>query len=194
MYPLLAVPNTFNKPFGDFSNKEAKAYFEWFMKIKDERVSILERNVQQSDKNWFADYSKSSFGNLFVWFKANVKRRNITETEAKEIRKQLSSTPLLANVIEVRETTFTRETVSTCFDVAVYFGEILRRNINGLSWTYKVNSKRYVEYGQPIIISLSKKMEVNPRRLIEVCAEKIIDGTDKGNEFENLYNVWADLF
>lgn len=194
MYPLVEVPNKFNKPFNGFDKKEAQAYFEWFMKIKDERIATLEMKLQQYDKTWVNGYDKTSLIGLFEWFKINVNARNMTQQEFKEFSDQLSSTPLLANVIEVSNNTFTKETVSICFDVAIYFGETLRRNINGLSWTYKVNSKKYVEYAQPLIVSSSHSVDVNPRRLIEVCAEKVIDRTEKENEFENLYNVWTNVF
>jgi hypothetical protein len=194
MYPLVIVSNSFNKPFVDFTNKEAKAYFEWFMNIKEERIGILEKNVQQYNKDWYANFSRLSFTNLFVWFKSNVKSKKTNETEAEEIRNQLLATPFLVNVIEISDTSFTKETVSICFDVAIYFGETLIRNISDLSWIYKVNSKRYVEYAQPIIINPFKKIDVNPRRLIEVCAEKIIDGTNTENEFKDLYAVWDDMF
>ena len=194
MYPLAKIPSFANKSFFEFTKVEAKEYLQWFLSIRDERASVLEVNVKKIYPEWRADYKKGSLVNLYEWFAMQVAYRPMTASERKEVEEQISKTPLFAGVIPIPEATFTDETVSISFDIGIYFGELLIRDIPLLKWTQKLNSTNYVYYAQPILSKSRSKVPVNPRSAIEGIARRILDKDTKEITFEMLYKNWFEKF
>lgn len=193
MYPLIRIPTFANKSFYDFTKAEAKEYLQWFLSIKNERISTLESHVKQSYDTWEANYTKESLKDLYQWFSKTVAYRERTTDEKKEVENQISLTPEYINVIPIPETIFTEETVSICFDAGLYFGETLIFNIPSLKWLQKLNSKNFIDFAQPLIGKKESKVPINPRRIAESIAQRILD-KDTPITFEMLYEKWVDKF
>jgi hypothetical protein len=194
MYPLVRIPSFANKDFFAFTKSEAKEYLQWFLSIKDERIKILEIEVQKQYAYWKADYTKASLVELYEWFKQNVAYRPISDKEQEVIRIQLSSTPLLANVIPIPAQTFTDETVSICFDVGVYFGETIIFNATDVNWLQKVSSTNFIDYAQPLIGKKNIKAPINPRRAAEGYARRILDKKIEETPPEKLFDILIEKF
>lgn len=192
-YPIIKIPTFANKSFFEFSKEEAKEYFQWFLSIKGERISTLEFYVQQSYITWEANYTKESLKGLYQWLNKSVAYRKLTEIEKKEVENQISVTPQYLNVIPMPDTTFTPETVSICFDAGLYFGETLIFNVPSLKWLQKLNSKNFIDYAQPLIGKKESKVPINPRRIAESIAQRILD-KDPPITFEMLYEKWSNKF
>lgn len=195
MYPLIKTPIFSTKDFIDFTKDEAKEYFQWFLSTKDERIKILEAHAQLLYPQWKADHTKFSLIELYQWFKGQIAYRAMSDEEKQAIKVQLSTTPLLANVIPIPEATFTDTTVTICFDVGIYLGQTLIRHDESLTWTYVMKPSRYIYFAQPVIAKKEVRVHLNPRAVIEVLAGKILDNDiTKPNNLEQLFNVWKEIF
>lgn len=194
MYPLIKVPVFASKSFFDFTKKEAKEYLQWFMTIKAERLKTLENQVQQVYSEWKLDYTRASLVGLYKWFKQQMAYRQINEEEREAVKRQLSNTPLLANVIPIPETTFTEQSVTICFDAGLYFGETIIINVPKVKWMQKLTSTNYIDYAQPILGRKDSKVPINPRRIAESLAQRILDKDSQEITFEVLYDKWVDKF
>jgi hypothetical protein len=194
MYPKIIVPPFANKSFFDFTKEEAKQYFKWFNGIKTERIKILESYIQKSYPGWEANYTKSSLKILYEWLGKHVEYRPTTEGEKREIEDQINKTPLFVNIIPIPKFTFTDETVSICFDAALYFGETLISNVDGLKWIQKLSSIKYIDYGQPLISKGKSKVPLNPRRVAESFADNLLKDRKSDVTFESLFEKWKDEF
>jgi len=190
-YSLVKVPELLDKSFFEMNKKEAQAYLDWFLSIKEGRLELLDKIVSKSNKEWVLDYKPSSLTPLYTWFKTVVTTRNKTEAE-KQIEEN-KITGLLKGHIDVGNETFTDETVSICSDIGMYFGEVLRKE-KDLKWSFVLKPKRYAEYAQPILIKKGVQIDLNPRAIIENVARKILDDTCREDELVKLYNVWKTYF
>lgn len=195
MYPLINVEQPFaSKDFFSFTKEEAKEYLKWFLKIKNERLQILESQVQQLFPEWKLDYTKDSFEKLYEWFSKTVAYRPMTENEKEEVKRQIEITPLLVDVVPIPEKTFTNETVSICFDIGMYFGEALIFNVSSVKWVQKITSTSYIDYAQPLIANQKSKVPINPRRIAESLAQQILDKDIKKTTFAELLDKWSLKF
>lgn len=191
-YPLITVPKLLDKPFFEMNKKEAQAYLDWFLNIKEERLEILNKAIITSgNKEWKFDFTSSSLAPLFNWFKSVVTTRNKTKEEIKIEESKI--TGFLKGHIDVGEKIFTNEAISICADVGMYFGEVLKKEKN-LEWSFVLKPKRYAEYAQPILVKKGAKVDLNPRRIMEVVARKILDNSFREDELVKLYNAWKEDF
>lgn len=190
MYPLVQMPLHLNKDVFSLTKQDAKAYFKWFLEIRNKRLQILEINIKQMYPEWKLDYSKNSFHKLYEWFSQQVAYRPMTEIEKQEIRKQIGRTPLLVDVVPIPELTFTDATVSICFDVGVYFGESLIFNVQNAKWVQKITSINFIDYAQPLIAKENNKVPLNPRRIAESLAKRILDNHEVETTFVQLLDKW----
>ena len=172
--------------------KEAKSYFDWFISIKEKRLTILCEYVQEeSDDIWVCDYSRESLVGLFGYFKNVVKYRPITKEEKQQEISKLQEK--YKGIVPIPEKVIDEETVSFCFDTGLYFGETIKKNIDGLEWGFRTFSKNYIDYAQPILIKQGKKVDLNPRAIMEVLAGKVLRGTAENDGLLKLYDTWVSL-
>lgn len=191
-YPLIVVPEILDKPFFEMNKKEAQAYLDWFLNIKEDRLEILNKVIVESGNNdWRFDFTVNSLAPLFDWFKSVVSARNKTLEEIKTEESKV--TGLLKGYVDVGEKTFTNETVSICSDIGMYFGEVLK-NEKKLEWSFILKPKRNAEYAQPILVKKGAKINLNPRAIIENVARGFIDDSFEKNELVKLYNVWKEFY
>lgn len=190
-YSLIKVPELLDKSFFEMNKKEAQAYLDLFLSIKEERLELLDKAVSTNSKEWIFDYKPKSLTPLFTWFKSVVATRSKTETEKEKEENKI--TGLLKGHIDVDNETFTDETVSICSDIGIYFGEVLRKE-KDLKWSFVLKPKKYVEYAQPILIKKGVQIDLNPRAVIENVARKILEDTYREDELVKLYNVWKTFF
>ena len=118
----------------------------------------------------------------------------MTENEKEEVRKQISTTPLLVDVVTIPAVTFTDETVSICFDMGIYFGESLIFNVPSVKWMQKLGSTNYIDYAQPLIANKKSKVPINPRRIAESLAQRILDKDVMEITFAELLDKWILKF
>ena len=192
LYPLVKIPAEHKEDFFQMNKKEAQAYFDWFMSIKDDRLNILSNHVKTDHKEWQADFTRSSLTPLFEWFSRSISQRPMTSAEISHEEGKIKG--LLKGHIDVGDKTFTDESVSVCFDAGIYFAETLRKNIPGMEWTFVMKPKRYVYYAQPIIEKPGMRgSDFNGMATLEVVARKVFDNRAREDELIQLYDVWTGL-
>lgn len=192
-YPLVQIPSFANKSFFDFSKEEAREYFQWYLHVRNERQSILKLQINLIFNSWQANYSRESLEVLYEWVSKMVAYREMTKEEKNAVQYQISETPLYNDIIPIPDKTFTVETVSICFDIGIYFGEALIFNNSNVKWLQKLSSKNYIDYAQPLIGKNESKVPINPRRIAESIAQRILDG-DAQITYAMLFDKWVDKF
>lgn len=185
---LVEIPVELSMPFFEMKKKDADLYLNWFLSIKQERLNILSEQVKLLEE-WNCNFSRESLNPLFNYFRKVIKYRDMTDEEkGKEAEK---ITGILKGNIEVPTKVLDEESVSICFDIGIYFGETMIKQIPFLKWGYSLTPKRYVHYGQPIVIKEGKFIDLNPRALMEVLAMKVLNNEEAS--LINLYDTWIVL-
>ena len=195
MYQPIAVPSfASNKTFSDFSKKEAEAYFDWFKGSIPIRLRVLGEAVRDEYPEFDLNYSRRSLSVLYVWFTQHVQYRPMTQSERAVIERQLDATPRLKQAITIDERVLDTDTVSICFDAGLLFAKTLQAEIPELDWTLILKPKSYVDVAQPVLVTENSKVPLNPRRITEVQAAKILDGHTDENAFITLLDIWKKMF
>lgn len=182
-YPLLIVPERFNIKIGKLNKELSLDYSNWILSLKDERIELLKKHL--SSDNIQLDCSNESLKSLFNWFKNNISFRNKTEEEIEEYKN-------FKDVI-IKEQTFTPESISLIFDIALFWGECLINKTENIKWFANYVDNGDIGYAFPIIGEDSTD-GVNPRQIIEVVAYKLMDKKELDDEFNELLNIWISMF
>ena len=95
-YDILIPP--LNKPFVDFTKKEAEDYFEWFLSQIKFRVVYL-----QDYSGIELDYSIDSLDDIWGWFLKSAETEKTPVKKIREIREQLKNLPKEISEDIVRE-------------------------------------------------------------------------------------------
>ena len=192
-YSIINIPEPLQKPFFEMNKKDAQKYLEWFLDEREVRLSILDKAIRSDDlKNWELNYSAKSLIPLFRWFKSSITKRKKTKEDILDEKSKI--TGLLKNHVEIEDITLSEKSVSICSDVALYFGEVLKKE-KSLEWSFVLKPKNYVEYAQPIITKKGGMIDLNPRRIIENLASSIIEGENfDDDKLLKLYSIWKEDF
>jgi hypothetical protein len=170
------------------SREDLKKYNDWFVAVIPERIGVLESAVKKSPgyANWIATFDPSSLRELGDWFVSKARVRDRSEVELKEIKERLLFD------MSVSDKELTNETVAIAIDLGMYFGSILLKKHPKLHWGYKADNKKFVDYGQPIIVGFGLAV-LNPVRIAVNFAYGITEGTKSAERLCQLYKYWADL-
>lgn len=184
MTTYLIIQPPFSLQFRDMHKTELKAYFDWFLSQVPVRINILESFVKQTHgyEGWSADYSVDSLKMLGVWFANQVEMRPRSDDELAEIRG--------AGMQSTHNRELTNKTFSLAIDIAMYFSEILKRDFPGLRWDLILKSKKFVDYGQPVLVGFGN-VPLNPVSLMVVFAYGLAKKTKSGERLLETYNYWA---
>jgi hypothetical protein len=185
------VDPPFELTFEEMSQKELRAYFDWFLGSLSAREKELEAEVRRTPgfETWTADRTPASLNALGEWFAGQVEERPFTE---EEMAKGRASVPEKASFLldELPTTTPTFRTLSLAFDVGAYLGQVLLKNSEGTSWQQVRSGRSYHDYGQPVIVGLGK-VRCSPLLLVMTLAYGIADGEKTGASLRDLYDIRA---
>jgi hypothetical protein len=183
-YQILQPP--FPLRFDEMPTKEIKDYFSWFKSIVAERVVELTAYVRQDpiSRNWEPDYSTSSLEALGDWFSRHVSTRERTQAEMDELKGGFS------HPIDIPNYDLTNESFSLGFDVGVYLGLALMKKHPSLSWDLNLKNKKFVDYGQPLIVGFGAT-PLNPVRIGINLAYGLASKKNSGGRLREIYDVWS---
>lgn len=182
-YPLVAPPVA--QPLRELPRKELLAYANWFLESIPARVDALQQVVRATPGHdtWRADSSVESLAPLGLWFETQVEVRPRSPEELAEIRAGLRFP------VDVSENTLTYRTLSLAFDIGMYFGLVILKNVPGTSWKQEFRGKKSnVDYGH-VVIRGSGLAPLNAFVVIHVTALRIADERERA-ELPALYDVW----
>ncbi|ODP30926.1 hypothetical protein [Pandoraea sp. ISTKB] len=184
-YQLVSPPCALD--FVALTKQELKKYNEWFIAIVPERVATLQScvNASAGHGSWSANFDPASLIELGDWFASQVSTRDRTQSEALAIEARLTFP------MNVPHEELTDETVSKAIDVGMYFGTVLLKNHPSLRWGFKTESKRFADYGQPVIVGFGSAI-LNPVRIAVTLAYGVAAGTQSGSRLGQVYKFWSE--
>jgi hypothetical protein len=186
-YEIIQPP--FTLQFTDMLKSELNAYFDWFQNQISKRVAILESAVRGSVqyKDWSADFSVESLNLLGEWYAAHVETRARSSDEKEKIEQALTIP------ISVPDQELTNKTFSQAMDVGMYLAGVFKKEFPGLRWNMSLKNKKYVDYGQPVLIGFKGDVPFNPVRMMVVLAYGIAKKTRSSRSLRELFDIWAQL-
>lgn len=176
------------KSFDDMNKKETQQYFDWFMSIREERISKLESYICNVSGYINLDQSPESLIPLWEWFEGQIEWETVSE---EELRNEKENYPKWMHVwLEQYDKKESLQTIAIAVDIATYFGDVLIYNNPKIVWGYRCKPKALDGRNQPILIGFKGDVCVNPRRLISVCIKK--SSREKNpNRLYQLYQTWC---
>lgn len=175
--------------FLKMDKKKLKEFYQWFMTSLPYCIEELMQLITNTTgfESWDADDSPNSLDGLGAWFATKVKKREFTSEEIETIKsKQMMP-------IEFASWDLTDETKSLALYVGMYYGEVALRNNPLLKWEQLLGSRKFADYGQPILRGPGI-VPINPVRVAHSIARGFItDGKKDGAELRKAYDYWAKL-
>jgi len=188
-YALIHFP--VDKACHEMTSKEAKAHFEWFLSVIHERNNILKTEVKKVFPKWEADYTRESLIDLGSWMKQSLGMRIITAEERKRIVNEEGFKGVQAHITVEKEQKLSSVSERIRFDVGIYFGETLKKNIDFLEWRIE-KRKSMADYQCPIIDKINDKPKgcvcLNPLRVLRVIALGMIESDWNANNLIKQYD------
>lgn len=185
------------KNYIDFSDAEAKEYFEWFLSHIDERSDYLRSKVAD-DLSISIDelnYSIDSLKIVWNWFLgiAEVKKcsQNIFSHSFGLFSDKYNVTTNMINDGQSELTVFTYYVLR---DIGMYIGKVFKINFPILEWSYKTKPKNYISVNEPLLIGFVDNNptypkpfypDLEPISFVESCALNLLD---KSHHPDDLYN------
>ena len=175
--------------FDNFTAKEAKEYFEWFMGEREKRVHILSEYIKSEGEEIEFDYTPESLVPLWTWFLKKIRFEKRSEEEIKEERAN-SPEWMQEHISEDRPSI---ETLKYVLDIAVYFGEVfVRNNEEKLYWGYKTKPKRLISVNRPAVFGFKANMTLEP---VGTTITGVYRSRRERNEafLYDLYDIWIGM-
>jgi len=178
----------FTLKFREMSKKELKDYFAWFQDVLPQRLDELARAVHGTTgfEAWQLDFTPASLELLGNWFVTQVETRPRTQDEIEEIASR-SSFP-----IEIPGEDLTNRTFSLAMDVGMYLSQVFLKNHTVLRWDQPFGNKKFVDYGQPVLMGFGA-VPFNPVRMLMTLSYGVVSKNDSGKSLRDLYDIWAKL-
>lgn len=172
----------FTLKFWEMSKKELRDYFRWFLDVTPERINELASAVKSSPgfEDWEPDYTPTSLNALGSWFAVQIQTRPRTHEEIEEIAAQ---SPFPRSGQEL-----TNRTISLAMDIGMYLSEVLLRNNPSLRWDQLFGSKRFIEYGQPVLVGFVHDTPINPVGAMTTLAYGLVRKTKTGRSLREMYD------
>jgi hypothetical protein len=184
-YKIIQPP--FTLKFREMSTKELKDYFRWFAEKIPERLDELANAVRETRgfEAWEPDRTPDSLNALGAWFLNQVETRPRTEDELQKI-KDASPFP-----IPLPATELTNKTFSLAIDIGMYVSQVFLANYPSLRWSQPFGNKKFVDYGQPVLISFGFG-PFNPVHMMVTLAYGLTDKTWDERRLRGIYDIWAN--
>jgi hypothetical protein len=175
----------FTLKFWEMSKKELREYYRWFMEIIPQRVNILANTVSATPgfEDWKPDYTPASLSTLGGWFATQVETRTRTQEERQEL---MSSS---RNPIDVPDYDLTNRTFSLAMDVGMYLSQVFLQNHPSLKWDQPLGSKKFIHYGQPVLVGgFAGNIPWNPVRIAVTLAYGLVKKSKTGAALRDIYD------
>ncbi len=172
----------FTLRFWEMSKKELKDYDRWFHDVMPERINELANAVKSSPgfEGWKPDYTPTSLNALGGWFATQVDTRPRAQDEIGEMAAK--------SVVSKSDWDLTNRTISLAMDIAMYLSQVLLRNHPSLRWDQQFGSKKYVDYGQPVLAGFPDDIPMNPVRVITSLAYGLAKKTSTAKRLREIYD------
>lgn len=194
-YDILVPP--LNKPFKNFTQKEAENYFTWYKSQLIPRIEYLQK-YSGVDLN----YSVDSLNNIWEWFLEIAEIEKTPKVKIKEVRDRLKNHPkeIIEDILDEQSKQFSLETEYIIRDIAMYFGEVYVRNNSSITWGYHTDTKVDSFANMPLLVGFEDRDFVPPFKahfepvfMIHGVACNLFDGDQSKEDLLVLYNKWQRM-
>jgi hypothetical protein len=170
--------------FSESPKTELRDYYRWFHEVTPLRVAELAGTVQSSpgSAGWLPNHTPKSLNSLGDWFATQVQTRQRTPDERQEI----------SSWVGAPEWELTNRTFSVAIDTGMYLGTTLTRNHPSLRWDQPFGSKKYINYGQPVLVGFAGDVEMNPVQIVTTLAYALASNNMSKN-LRMLYDIWSKM-
>ena len=184
--PYTTIQPPFTLKFDEMSKADLKAYFQWFLDVMPSRIRELSQAVRETPgfDRWTPDHTPDSLDTLGEWLANQIHTRPRTRDE----REQLASGSPFP--MEIRNEELTNRSFSLAMDVGMYLSRVLQENHPTLHWDQPLTSKRFVDYGQPVLVGFGK-VPLNPVRIAITLAYAIASRAQGGKRLREIYDYWV---
>ena len=188
-YNIFELESPVNKEsFDEFTKEDVVKYFKWYIDHIDERIEYLQNHIKVEDPIIRLDYTVGSLVSVWKWYEKKIEVEHYT---LRELRKEAKKYPdWLREEIMSDDTKISAKTLAICSDLAMYFAEVIRRNISDIVyWGYYTKPKNRMSVNEPVLLGFMNGMELNPRRVMFHCTLCSIEKPDE-NMLVDLYHTW----
>lgn len=77
-------------------------------------------------------------------------------------------------------------------DLGIYLSQVFLRNNSSLKWDQFFGSKRFIDYGQPVLVGFGK-VPFNPLRMMRTLAYGLAEKTYGGQGLRDIYDIWSKM-
>ena len=187
-YEILVLPIEYNKSFFDLSGEEIASYYQWFLKIKGERLKKLCEFLFRTQGICL----KESNLNVIEIFMLNsitvfAKPKDQINTEMGKVPSQFKPFVFPADYV------LDKKTISVCYDIGIFLGELIISLDNKIKWELETNDE-YSDFGQPVLTKRNSKLSINPFTVTKNMATKIYEGRYSDGQIISAFNAWKKGF
>ena len=189
-YEIVKIPWTLESPYSEMSKDGAKEFFEWLTQNAEYRVAELGRLIKSSATHISLDCSPESLLPLGYWLRDKLTIRKRTESEMKELVKDVPD--WVRASLGKRDTELTPESFSIAFDVAIYFSLVLMRADKRIAWKMHTKAGKLDADRNQLILVGNGKVHHNPIRSVQIVCSKMAKGEYDSTRLHELYESWTD--
>lgn len=74
----------------------------------------------------------------------------------------------------------------------MYLSQVFLRNNSSLKWDQIFGSKRFVNYGQPVLVGFGK-VPLNPLRMMITLAYGLANKSKDDQGLRGIYDIWSNM-
>lgn len=174
----ICIPPLKKSPY-DFTNYEAKQYFNWYLQVLPERIEYL-ISVCVAESG----YSKEQL--------------NLSPESLKLLWKWFLSAAKIEDMQGIKQ--FTLQTEYIMRDIGMYLGETIVESLSGLAWGYYEEPKSDFFVNRPVLIGFLDKQftppfpaAFEPIHMVRVQAAKIFKSQAQESDLYSLYRKWERM-
>jgi hypothetical protein len=187
-YDILSIPIEYDRSFLDLTKEETKKYFNWFLSIKQERLSHFCSFLFLKQEGCLQEMNLDTV-EVFLLNSVSVRFKS-----EKQINVELGAVPRhLRPYAEPDNYMLDKRTISICYDIGIFLGELIIKVDDRIKWKLKEDTE-YADYGQPVLSKRGSKFEVNPFRVVKNAAAKIYEKRYVDGDLIGFFNVWKKSF
>jgi hypothetical protein len=169
--------------FAVMTKTELREYNRWFQDVLPQRTCELAKALNSSAgfEDWQPNYKPESLNSLGNWFASQVETRPHTRDELKRIPPHIRDWGISGEL--------TDRTISLAMDVGMYLSQVFLRNDASMKWDQIFGSKRFIDYGQPVLVRVGTKVPFNPVRIMLSLAYGLADKQYNGRRLREIYDI-----
>lgn len=187
-YETLILPVDYDKSFLDFDKEEIQSYYQWFLKVKSDRLTRLCNFLFSNCEDCLRERNL----NVVEIFLLNSVSA-VTKPKGQFIE-EMKKVPIhLKPYAEPDNYVLDKEAISICYDLGIFLGELIIELDSRIKWNLETDTK-YADYGQPVLVKKGIKLKLNPFRVVKNIAATIYEGRYNESEIIRVFNTWKRLY